>query len=343
MPTRTSPLHIASSATARRKALPKSQRQYLVQPMPEYIEPQLCTLVDSAPGFGWVHEIKLDGYRIQARVEKGVCVLRSRKGLDWTHRFPEIAAACSKLPDCIVDGEICGLDTEGLPSFSGLQEALSSKKTGKLVYFVFDCMARGAGEDYRSWALEARKELLEGMLAKLNSNRVRYVEHMDIDPSDMFRSACEMKLEGIVSKKLKSKYASGRAGLWTKTKCRPRQELVIGGWEMNGGRFSSLLLGAYRGGKFAYVGTAGTGFNAKNLPPLIDQLRLLIIQKSPFEVDSPKRSSGRYFVKKKLVCEVAFETWTRSGKIRQASYKGLREDKDEKQVVVEEPKHGEQT
>ena len=95
--------------------------------MPAYIEPQLCTLVDQPPRWKWVHEVKLDGYRIQARVEGGTCVLRSRKGLDWTHRFEEIASACADLPDCIIDGEICAVDKHGLPSFSGLQTALSSK------------------------------------------------------------------------------------------------------------------------------------------------------------------------------------------------------------------------
>jgi bifunctional non-homologous end joining protein LigD len=150
-------LGVAETSSARRVTLPRSKRQYLVLPMPEYVEPQLALLVETVPSLGWVHEIKFDGYRMQARVERGRCVMRSRKGLDWTSRFPEIAAACAKLPDCIIDGEICGLDKEGMPSFSGLQEALSSKRTSK-VYFVFDLLFRGAGEDYRSWGLADRKK-----------------------------------------------------------------------------------------------------------------------------------------------------------------------------------------
>jgi len=304
--------------------------------MPNYIEPQLCTLLDTAPdGSQWVHEVKLDGYRIQARIS-GVCtVLRSRKGLDWTDRFPEIANACNDLPDCIIDGEICATDKQGMPSFSGLQNALSTKRTGKLIFFVFDLLYLGS-EDYRPYALETRKKVLADLLRDLDDSRVRYHEHRRDDGPTLFQSACQLKLEGIVSKRMDAKYASGRAGQWTKTKCRPRQELVIGGWETKNGTFSSLMLGAYRGGKFHFVGTAGTGFNSKNLPPLMEKLRLLINRKSPFEVNSPRSSSSRFFVKKKIVCEVAFETWTRSGKIRQASFKGLREDKDQAEVVVEE-------
>lgn len=285
----TVPQRTALSSAGLRKTLAKSQRQYVSLRMPEYIEPQLYTLVDEAPGRGWVHEIKFDGYRIQARVEGGDCVLRSRQGLDWTDRFPEIAKACTKLDDCIIDGEICALDTDGMPSFSGLQTALSTKRTDKLVFFVFDLLFLKR-EDYRAWALETRKTVLERMLTKLKSLRVRYVEHHADDGAAVFKSACAMKLEGIVSKKAESRYVSGRAGQWTKTKCRPRQELVIGGWEMNGIQFASLLLGAKRGGKFAFVGTAGTGFNSRNLPPLLDKLKKLETDKRPFEVSSPKRA-----------------------------------------------------
>jgi bifunctional non-homologous end joining protein LigD len=173
------------------------------------------------------------------------------------------------------------------------------------------------------------------MLDQAKDNRVRYVEHHEAHGADLFKSGCQLKLEGIVSKRLDGKYVSGRPGLWKKTKCRPRQELVIGGWEMNGARFSSLHLGANRGGKFAYVGTAGTGFDAQNLPPLMSKLKELEVPKSPFEVASPKKSSDIHFVEPVLVCEVAFETWTRSGKIRQASFKGMREDKDASEIIVE--------
>lgn len=330
------PLRVAKYGAALRKSLPKSQRQYVSGGMPDYVAPQLCTLVDNPPERGWVHEVKFDGYRIQARVESGRAVLRSRKGLDWTHRFPEIAQVCSMLPECIIDGEICAVDRHGLPSFTGLQTALSSKKTDDLVYFVFDLMWLKR-EDYRSWALETRKKVLRNLLEDLSAIRVHYVDHHVARGAEIFKSACKMKLEGIVSKKLDATYRSGRAGLWTKTKCRPRQELVIGGWEANGGTFASLLLGAKRAGKFTYVGTTGTGFNSRNLPLLMDKLKKLETSASPFDDASPKKSRSIHYVKPEIVCEVAFETWTRSGKIRQASFKGLRDDKNANDVVVEIP------
>jgi bifunctional non-homologous end joining protein LigD len=128
--------------------------------MPDYIEPQLGTLVSEAPGRGWVHEIKFDGYLIQARIERGQAVLRSRKGLDWSHMFQEIAADCGGLPDCILDGEICAVDADGMPSFAGLQQALSSGKTEKLIYYVFDLIWL-AEKDYKPWALSTRKKVRE--------------------------------------------------------------------------------------------------------------------------------------------------------------------------------------
>jgi bifunctional non-homologous end joining protein LigD len=307
--------------------------------MPDFIEPQLALLVDEVPSEGWVHEIKFDGYRMQGRVSNGKCILRSRKGLDWTHRFPEIVKACEKLPDCIIDGEICGLDKHGLPSFSGLQQALSEKSTGALVFFVFDLLWLQR-EDQRPYALLSRKKLLEGLLKKLKTTRIRYVEHHTAHGATMFKSACDMKLEGIVSKKEDARYTSGRPGLWKKIKCRPRQELIICGWEMNEARFASLILGAHRGGKIHYVGTAGTGFNSKNLPPLLAKLKKLERGTTPIQVASPRKTSSVHFVEPEMVCEVAFETWTRSGKVRQASYKGLREDKSASEVIVEEVDEG---
>lgn len=260
------PLRVASGGTRYSKSLPRSRRQYGTAPMPDFIEPQLAKLVSKPPrGADWIHEIKFDGYRIQGRVQNGQCSLRSRNAFDYSQKFREIASACAGLPDCIIDGEVCAVDAGGMPSFAKLQRALSDGRTGKLVYFVFDLMWL-EGDDKRPYDLETRKKLLEPIIADLRSDRVRYVEDMTTSGAQLFASACKMKLEGIVSKHRDQPYRSDRSGNWQKTKCRPGQEAVIGGWEMNGARLARLLLGIYRDGKFTYIGGAGTGFNDKNFP-----------------------------------------------------------------------------
>ena len=334
MPT---PLRVASGgASAYMKSLPKSRRQYGTAPMPDFVEPQLAKLVSEPPkGSDWVHEIKFDGYRMQAHIKKGRATLRSRKGLDWTDRFREIVIGLEHFPDCILDGEICALTPAGLPSFSGLQSALSSGRTAGLVFFLFDCLWLKA-DDKRPYDLGTRKSILKKLIEEHESTKLRYVEHMATDGAAMFKSACQLKLEGIVSKRFDQRYISGRTGAWLKTKCRPRQEAVIGGWEMNGARLARLLLGAYRNGKFTYIGGAGTGFNDKNAPGILKRLRTIETAKMMFEANKPSKARDKHYCAPELVCEVAFEDWTESGKLRQASFKGLREDKEPSEVVVEE-------
>ena len=281
-------LRVASgSASAYLKSLSRSRRQYGIAPMPDYIDPQLATLVEQPPkGGDWVHEIKFDGYRMQARVQKGRVVIRSRNALDWSARFPEIAIALEDFPDCILDGEICALTPSGMPSFSGLQAAVSAKRTSLLTFFAFDCLWL-KGEDKRPYDLGTRKSILKRLMEEHESPRLRYVEHMATDGAAMFKSACLMKLEGIVSKRLDQRYISGRTGNWLKAKCRPRQEAVIGGWEMNGGRLARLLLGAYRDGKFTYIGGAGPGISERTAPRILKRLRTIETANMMFEANKP--------------------------------------------------------
>ncbi|MEA2823815.1 MAG: bifunctional non-ous end joining protein LigD, partial [Alphaproteobacteria bacterium] len=286
--------------------------------MPEFVAPQLARLVDEPPaGAVWVHEIKFDGYRMQLRAEKGGAVLRTRKALDWSRRFPEIAGEGRYLSDCMIDGEICALDERGVPSFSGLQQALSDGRTGGLIFFVFDLLFL-EGVDLRRQPLSARKDLLSALLAKRSDvPHYRYVEHFATSGKDLLRSACRAHLEGIISKRLDVAYRSGRSDSWTKAKCRGGQEVVIGGWWGSQTKLRSLLVGAYRGEDFTYLGRVGTGFNAENSGPVLRALKKLEQPRSPFTAGvKPPRTKDIHWVAPKQVAEVEYANITQDGLLR---------------------------
>ncbi|TGS09762.1 DNA ligase D [Mesorhizobium sp. M2E.F.Ca.ET.209.01.1.1] len=313
----------------------------------EFIEPQLATLEKEAPaGDDWLHEVKFDGYRMQAQIEGSEVRLLTRAGLDWTEKFDgPVTAALAKLKcrDAIIDGEVVVLADSGASSFPLLQADLSARRADRFVYYVFDLM-RLDGEDLRREPLVERKQVLAELLGRQpEDSALRFSDHFHEPGKVMLQHVCRMGLEGVVSKRADAPYRSGRGLTWIKSKCTLRQEFVIGGYlpsDKTGRGVRSLLVGYYEGGKLNYAGRVGTGFSGKVMTDLKKKLDRLESKTSPFSAAVPK-GKGLTFVKPELVGEVEFRSWTSDRIIRHASFQGLREDKPAEEVVEEKPKKAE--
>jgi len=311
-------------------------------PLPDFVAPQLATLVSAAPeGAAWLQELKFDGYRIQARLERGAVTLRSRNALDWSSRFPTLARALAALParQALLDGEVVVL-RDGRSDFQALQNALSARDDSRCVYFCFDLLHLD-GCDLRALPLVERKELLRDLL-KGADDRARYSDHVIGRGPEFFAKACELGAEGALCKRADAPYESGRSRSWLKVKCTSRQEFVIGGFTAPAGsrqHFGALLLGAHdEHGALRYAGKVGTGFSAASLAELRRKLRPLEQGASPFEPPPPRSEArGVRWVRPELVAEVEFTERTRDGRVRHASFQGLREDKPAGQVTPEKP------
>ena len=329
----------SDSRNTRRKAIKKTlatpiQRRRNSR-LPDFVAPQLATLVDRVPqGDDWLHEIKFDGYRILCRISEGDVCLITRNRQDWTERLSFLAKAANELPvdQALLDGEVVALNENGTTNFQLLQNSLSTQASDNLAYYVFDLLHLD-GNDLMPWPLLTRKEALAEILkAKSSTSPIRYSEHWLGQGDRLYDEACRSGLEGVISKSADKPYRSGRSRDWVKTKCVQNQEFVIGGFTDPAGSrtgLGALLVGVHdERGRLVYAGKVGTGFTRQSLTELRSRLDRLVSKATPF-VDPPRGAEARgvHWVRPELIGAVSFAEWTSDNMLRHPSFQGLREDK----------------
>ncbi|MBV8827007.1 MAG: DNA ligase D, partial [Hyphomicrobiales bacterium] len=310
--------------------------------LPAFVEPSLAQTAERPPsGPKWVHEIKHDGYRMQARIDGSTARLLTRTGLDWTERFASIARALGALglASALLDGEIVVQDSDGIAKFSLLQADLSAGRQDRFVYYLFD-LIYAEGYDLTPGTLLDRKALLQEIVAGLPAaSPLRFSEHLAEDGPTMLEHACRLGLEGIVSKRADMPYRSGRGEHWLKSKSVLRQEFIVIGYvpsTVAPGSVGALALGYHENGKLMYAGRVGTGYSHKQARELHATLEKITAPRPALGNALPAGTEkGVRWVKPQLVCDVEFHDWTTDRLIRQSSFKGLREDKAPEEVVLE--------
>lgn len=308
--------------------------------IPDRIAPQLATLVSAPPtGAGWAYEIKLDGYRILARIEGGGVRLFTRNGNDWTSKMPRLVRELEEfaVENAWFDGEVVVLGDNGIPDFNALQNAFDGNHTEGLTYFVFDLLYLN-GDDLRPHALRHRRAVLEALFDDYSGD-VRLNQTFHVDGSSMFESARRTGLEGIIAKRLDAPYRGTRTDSWRKIKSQLRQEFVVGGYAGRAGsrkEVGTLMLGVYDDKKrLRYAGSVGTGWKSDQAVALLAELKTLETDTMPFHPDYPptrgrwsrRAAGGERWIKPAMVVEVSFVEWTPDGHIRHPTFQGVRRDK----------------
>lgn len=309
--------------------------------LPGTLQPQLALLTETPPSDpqDWIYEIKFDGYRMLARIARGTVRLYTRNGHDWSAKLRDLVAALESmgLASAWLDGELVMLDSRGIPDFQLLQNAFDRAHTETLVYYLFD-LPFHAGHDLRAVPLVERRRVLASLLENNRAPSLRLSEAFEGAPTEVRDSACRLGLEGVIGKRKRSVYRAARSGDWIKLKCSRRQEFVIGGYtDPNGSRpgIGALLVGVYDAdGKLRYSGKVGTGFDHRSLEQLKARLEPLRRRTSPFAARTGVESSA-HWVSPRLVAEVAFGEWTDAGRLRHATFRGLRTDKEPTSIIRE--------
>ncbi|KAB0491228.1 DNA ligase D [Pseudomonas vancouverensis] len=313
--------------------------------LPATLKPELATLVERAPEGQWSYEIKFDGYRIMARIDHDDVKLITRNGHDWTHKLPRQAQALAalKLESAWLDGEMVVTDEEGVPDFQALQNAFDADRSDDILYYLFD-MPYLNGVDLREVPVEERRTALATLLRSNEEPLLRFSESFAEEPNALLNSACQMRMEGLIGKRLGTPYVSRRSSDWIKLKCQHRQEFVIVGFtDPKGSRyaFGALLLGLHDrdSGELRYAGKVGTGFNEATLRSIHEQLKPLQVKK-PAVVNPPSGFEAKdvHWLKPKLLAEVAFAEMTQEGSVRHAVFHGLRDDKPARDITEERGK-----